>query len=418
MQSQPPYLRARRPIHQPIPPILITDHTRSPPITTHYHLGANTLSFQPIYTLTKSLLTHPPCPHSPLWPCPSCSTTFLGTYWTVAAHLLDYFADFAHHDSSLMLSLWFHLLDTWQETSSYFPCAEVLRASDVGMQSVQRFTAARWFLEEFRGTMGMVDMLVYGWGQRKGRDGMGAREKIVHVPSGDVCGPAGEYNTGPYISGLRGWEEWLCVGGPGVALPSLDSLYQDSSLENGSGDGGGITRHVPLPTLALIHTHTTRARHLAAHINDLNDPNNTEFLLQFDQNSLYFPTAPTAAQTHTYTSKLTGRNVTYQLVNGTPPVVRYPGYGDPTMLCSRQDFNLLDECVGVCRGVDAYMPVSGEAREEEDGDGDGDSDGENEDYEEEAFDVWSVYETKGEAGRKWVEGWGEMFDNWVEGEEF
>jgi hypothetical protein len=378
----------------------------------HYHFGNNTLSFEPIYKLTKSLLTHPLCSHSPLWPCAPCSTAFLDTYWTVAAHLLDYFADFAAHDNALMTSLWFHLLDTWQETCSYIPCAEVLRTHDVAPASVQRFMAARWFLEEFRGTMGLFDMLIHGWGSKE--RGEGPKEQIVHVPSGEVCGLAGEYNTGPYVSGLRAWEQWLSPGGPGVALPALSPPVGNNGDEDEKGKGGeGITRHIPHGAVALIHTHTTRLRRLAAQVNP--DP---DFLHRFDQNSLYFPTAPSLSQQHTYHSRVTGRTVTYQLVNGAPPVVRYPGYGDSSMLCSRQDFTLLDECVAVCKGAEAYEPVSGEAREEEE---DSVEEDETEDYDEEAFDVWTVHETQGEGGgdeKAVMEGWGEMFDNWVEPEEF
>jgi hypothetical protein len=404
MESRLPNPRAPQPAPPNIPIILVTDFTSSPLITTHYHLGTNVLDFQPIYTLTKSLLTHAPCPHSALWPCPSCTRTFLSKYWTVAAHLLDYFADFAHADSALMLSLWFHLLDTWQETASYFPCAEVLGTQDVAPDAVQRFTAARWFLEEVRGTMGLVDMLIYGWmgtdKQRMGRE----TEQVVHVPSGDVRSLAGEYNTGPYLSGLRTWNQWLATASPGVALDALHTphaLRAPTDKENGIHEEG-ITRHVPQAGLALIRTHTIRARNIAARMNT----DDKEYLLDLDANALSFPTKPSAAQQHTYTSAITGRTVTYQLVNGAPPVVRYPGYGDPSMLCSRQDFGLLDECVGMCRGVEAYVPVSGEGGED-------DSEEEEGEYVEEAFDVWSVYETKeGKVG----EGWREMFDTWEEGE--
>jgi hypothetical protein len=231
----------------------------------------------------------------------------------------------------------------------------------------------------------------------------------VHVPSGDVRGLAGEYNTGPYISGLRSWEQWLTAGSPGVALDPLappNTLRSFADREEGKEDEGN-TRHVPQAGIAIIRTHTNRARNLAEKINP---EDNRELLADFDANTLLFPTTPSAAQQHTYTSHITGRTVTYQLANGAPPIVRYPGYGDPSMLCSRQDFGLLDEAVGMCRGVEAYVSVSGEGAEQEDGD---DSEEEEGEYVEEAFDVWSVYETKEGKVR---EGWREMFDIWEEGE--
>jgi hypothetical protein len=49
----------------------------------------------------------------------------------------------------------------------------------------------------------------------------------------------------------------------------------------------------------------------------------------------------------------------------------------------------LDECVALCRGVEAYEPVSGDGgEEEEDDESDHDSDGL------EPFDMWAVHQCK------------------------
>jgi hypothetical protein len=70
---------------------------------------------------------------------------------------------------------------------------------------------------------------------------------------------------------------------------------------------------------------------------------------------------------------------------------------------------LLDECVAVCRGIEAYEPVSGPDVDEEESD------------DEDPFDVWTVWEGRdnngGEGEMEMVEGWGKMFDEWVDGEQ-
>jgi hypothetical protein len=376
-----------------IPVILVQDYTQQPTITTKYIHGPNDLDFQTIYTRIKSLLIYPFCPHDTTWPCPPCSTSFLSIYWTSAAHLLDYLADFLRHDTTLMQSIWFHLLDIWQESSSFFPYDAVLENEDTSPKGVQAFSKARWFLSDYEATLALMNATMFGV-----RADAVPRERIVHPPSGDLSCPVGEYNTGPYVSGLKPWEEWLCEGAPGVAAPS-------SSLVD---DGRVVVRHVPMAAIAIIKTHTQRARRLAARLNP-----DTEFVNAFDQNSLCFP-EKVDTQRHTYRS-LTGRSVSYHLANGAPPIFRYQGYGDPSMLCSAQTFTLLDECVGVCKGVESYEPVSGEVRDN----------GENEDEEcddEDVFDMWVVHQSieaeEGGERNNLAKGWEDMFDTGCTSDEF
>jgi hypothetical protein len=385
-----------------IPTILVHDYTQTPAITTHYLDLNNALSFQSIYTSTKSLLTRPPCPHNPLttWPCPACESAFLSTYWTIAAHILDYLADFAHLDTALMQSLWFYLLDIWQETRAWLPYEEILVSERVSPRAMQVYGKARWFLEEWKGVRELMDMVIHG--VKGGAVGAGVRENILHNPTGDKSTPAGSYNTGPWVSGLSGWRQWLGEGSVGVVEPVVVKTDEDGEEEmEADGDGMETARHVPMPAIAIVKAHTERARRIAAQVNP-----DAEFLNTFDQHSLHFSNA--VGQTHTYTS-ITGRTTTYQLSNGAPPVLRYYGYGDPNMLCSQQDFNLLDECVAVCRGIEAYEPVSGPDVDEEESD------------DEDPFDVWTVWEGRdnngGEGEMEMVEGWGKMFDEWVDGEQ-
>jgi hypothetical protein len=161
--------------------------------------------------------------------------------------------------------------------------------------------------------------------------------------------------------------------------------------------------------IAIMKTHTERARRLAAKLK----PGDTGFLHSFDQHSLKFPT--TSSPTHTYHSRLTDKRVTYRLTNGAPPVQRYAGIGDPDMVGSDPDFNLLDDCVGLCKGQEVYEPISGEG-------GDDDEEAQSVSAEEvgTAFDVWSVCETKADGHGKsaLAEGWQEKLNEWIKENEY
>jgi hypothetical protein len=104
--------------------------------------------------------------------------------------------------------------------------------------------------------------------------------------------------------------------------------------------------------------------------------------------------------------------------------MRYSGYGDPSMQAQDPDWNLLDECVGICRGVSAYEPRSGHSVDEdgEDGEEQEGDDGDDE-MREGVFDMWTVVEhlntDDGGAEKKsgLADGFGDMFDYWCEADE-
>jgi len=341
----------------PVPPdtpiILVHDHTQKTVLTTLYVNGNNELNFESIYKSIKLLLRHPACSHrqsEDYWPCTPCAKTFSTTFWEGACRLLDYFADFLVHDNGIMSGLWFYLLDIWQEMHVWFPCDAVLARGVAGPGSEVALAAARSFKSDFEATVELVDRVIHGTESRKVH-----REQLIHTPSGETKGPAEVYNTGPWVSGLKPWEQFLRKGSPGVAGFKEDE--KDS------------VRYVPMAAIGIIKTHTKRARRLAVQMNS--DP---AFLKAFDQSSLRFPQS-TDAKPLMYTLK----NITtkYRLVNGAPPILRYPGYGDPHQSCSNQTLPLLDEFVGQCKDVPAYRPVSGD--EDEHGD-EGMM----------AFDMWAV----------------------------
>ena len=91
---------------------------------------------------------------------------------------------------------------------------------------------------------------------------------------------------------------------------------------------------------------------------------------------------------------------------GAPPVKRHEGLTDPGMLVERPSLVLLDEAVGICKGREAYVPMTGPVGR----DGVG-------------FDVWAVVERRGEVRgggggeRGLVSGLDDMFDEWCLGGE-
>lgn len=385
-----------------IPIILVHDHTQTPVITMLYVNGDNELNFESIYKSIKALLKHPACSHRPSedhWPCPPCSDAFSITYWEGACRLLDYFADFVVYDNTRMSSLWFYLLDLWQESHLWFPCDAVLANPSTDSANIAASSTARSFNSDYQATLELMDTIMLGGEKKKVH-----RERLVHTPSGETSGPAGDYNTGPWTSGLKPWEQFLCGGSPGVA-----GFKQDEKK--------GPVRYIPMAAIGIIKTHTVRARGLVALLNP--DP---EFLNSFDQNSLQFPRLE-EVQAHTYRS-LNGATTTYHLVNGAPPVVRQPGYSDPNQLSSNETFTLLDEFVGLCKGLKAYEPVSGHVQErgEEDDEVGGNDDGDNgvgssssniEDFE--AFDMWVVSQGQNHGNGEentLAEGWADMFADW------
>jgi hypothetical protein len=386
--SQPHPLGAVQSTTEDIPIIFFEDYTQEPVITTRYLCGKNEIDFEDVFTRVTSLTTHPRCTHDPIWPCQTCSSIFNEMYWSSAALLIDYLADFLPYDTSLMQSVWFYLIDIWQESTEWFPCHEVERRAELSPEVVAAWTKARWVRTEFTSTVELMNQVIFGL-----EGATMPKEPIIHPPTGDARNAADEYNTGPYISGLSPWQQWLCEDSPGVAASTSSPS----------------TRYVPMGAIAIIKTHTERARYLAAKLK----PGDDDFLRAFDQHSLKSPT--TSFPTHIYHSRLTEKTVTYRLTNGAPPVQRYAGIGDPDMIGSDPDFNLLDDCVGLCKGQEAYEPISGER-----GDDDEEARSVSADELDTAFDVWSVCETKTDGHDKstLVKRWQKKFDEWIKDNEY
>ncbi|KAH8693422.1 hypothetical protein GQ44DRAFT_744586 [Phaeosphaeriaceae sp. PMI808] len=336
-----------------VPSILVENWTLETPITEHYLCGANELDFNAIYRKINRLFTHPRCPHRSsemVWPCRACESSYLEAYWSSAAQLIDYFADFLHAD----------------------------RPKTCG------------FYKDYQQTLHLMNAVMLGKTNSELSECL--RGPIVHAPSGNVERLSGTYNTGPYISGLKPWQQFLCAGGPGVA-----ALHHNQSPEPDH------VQYIPMGAIAIIKRHTERARAFAVEMGA-----DVEALEEFDRHSLRFPEQTLEVQEY---RSITGSTVSYHLINGAPPIIRHPGYEDEALERKKLSLALIDDSAAILQGIEAYEPVSGEAWE----DGE-EEDDEDEDEDEEAFDMWLVRECggagEGHLKNDLTNGWGKLFHNW------
>jgi hypothetical protein len=390
------------------PPIIrVDDGDSAAPLILHYTHGENHLDLRAIYADMQTLNTDHPGrarfdldTHNVV----PCSEEFLDMFWSIAASLLDYFADFYATDTALMQSIWFHILDQWQRISRL--CIYHGDFDSRYSRTVQMFE------KDYNDTIDLIHRLVFSRShahpyQKTPPD---HSQFIIHDPTGNAKGLAGRYETGPFISGLKPWQQFLYSGAPGFKPISLEG--SDAQLDSTEAEAEAVaeaeenttTRYIPQPAIALIQAHTARARTRTAQVAEEEGWDLPETLSAFDAQSLAFPAG--LNQIHTYPSLLRpGKSVSYQLVQGAPPVKRHEGLMDPSMMIDQPDLMLLDEAVGSCKGTEAYVPMTGPVGREGVG-----------------FDVWRVEEGVG----GWVGGGNhskggvlgvaveEMFDEWYD----
>jgi hypothetical protein len=279
----------------------------------------------------------------------------------------------------MMGSIWFQLLDDLQESQMWLPYKAILdNPPEATEQTVADFFSnnefstvlghrhAAWFEGNYLQTIALMKELLR---LRKNRRYI--RGDVIHPPDGEVMGPTGEYNTGPWQSGLTPWQQFLCAGSPGV--DGFEDIEKEAA--------GGSVRYLPMAAIGIIKTHTERARKAARNISS--DP---EFLERFEKKCLVFPQSVNDPPCSFHSTD--GKEMMYKLVNGAPPIVRSGGYPDEDMLFPNETFTMLDDGAGLLRGIKAYKPVSGEPHDEEDDEDDNDG------YRDDAFDMWAVYERK------------------------
>lgn len=381
------------------PSISVDDGDSAAPFSLCYTHGENHLDLRAIYADMQTLYTdHPGRARFDLdtRKVIPCSEEFLDMFWSIAATLLDYFADFYATDTALMQSIWFHILDQWQEISPL-----CIYRGDLDFRYSR---TAQMFEKDYNDTIDLIHRLVFPRSHAHPckKSPPDHSQSVVHDPTGNAQGLAGCYETGPFISGLKPWQQFLYSGAPGFKpIPSKGS---DAHLDSAEAEENTTTRYIPQPAIALIQAHTARARTRAIQVAEEEGWDLPETLSAFDAHSLAFPAG--VNQTHTYPSLLRpGNSISYQLVQGAPPVKRHEGLTDPSMMIDQPDLVLLDEAVGSCKGTEAYIPMTGPVGREGVG-----------------FDVWRVEEREegwvggGNHGEGGVLGIAveEMFDEWYD----
>ncbi|KAI1511291.1 hypothetical protein Ptr86124_009695 [Pyrenophora tritici-repentis] len=482
-----------------IPPHIDTTTTNLTRLTGLYINGPKKIPLAFAYPLIKSLLRHPPCLHRSTptsWPCGPCEGHFTAHYWACAAVLLDYFSDFFWRDSAHMQALWFYLLDIWQEKAAWLPCEAVFATATAWRTGLleMRITGIQfvgvkvepWVLERaivfeshVRETIDLIEKVVWG---RKGKASTGPApdfrlmrigqdayscnssggmesdlsDRVIYDPNGKAYAPSGNYETGPWVSGVKPWLQFLGVGGPGVGVSTgrrhnnnhtntankhnNDNQADDAGTANSNQEEGKttITRYVPQSAIAIMKYHTKRTSYFATRL-DIYSPDDPDgFHIGVEDNSLAFPEVWKVDE-HSYVSQLTGCKTTYSLRNGAPLIVRHRGWGDVDLAVKNPDLVLVDECVALSKRLGVYESVGGPAESEDDDDDDaededdddddeddedGEDEGEVEEEEEEpenVFDMWTVVESTvqaesgsggGDESGQVLLDLGPMFDNW------
>ncbi|KAF1934345.1 uncharacterized protein M421DRAFT_13671, partial [Didymella exigua CBS 183.55] len=342
------------------PPTIRVEDTDSaaPALTLHYALGQNSLDTVAVGASIYGLSTHSgrarmePDSTTKVVPC---SAPFLGSFWSAAASLLDYFADFYATDTALMQSVWFHLLDTWQAAS---PAALYKQASDSSLSH-----EAQSFKDEYQDTLALFQRVAgQPQGQTDWRGGTAVKhaEALIHPPSGTLEAEAGAYATGPFVSGLKPWQQFLSAGTPGFR-PTVGTGADDEEEANAAAATAhdlDAPRYIPQPAIALIAAHTARARTLLLRLCESQGRDAAGHMPSWTATAPAFPSVP--HREHTARSPLApGSALSYALLQGAPPVARHEGLGDPSLLLTRPDLMLVDEVVGNCRGREAYVPMTG-----------------------------------------------------------
>lgn len=367
-------------------------------LTLRYVRGDNKLDLKAVYTTVSSLRDHPGRERlDHRGTAVGCSDAFLNSFWSVAASLLDYFADFYGTDTALMHCVWFHILDEWQRA-----CPAPVSILDTPLYRNRNPTA--FYMEDYKTTLALIKRLINSAFRAEQKN---PRDPIIHNPSGTAKDLGGTYETGPFISGLKPWQQFLYSGAPGFKpvstkiTPAAASEGPPTNLAAANKDPP--TRYIPQPGIALIQTHTERARKLLDKFKEKQNGDSAAAIAAFNTLSV----SPPSALHHTLTRpSLTqaDKTLSYQLVQGAPPVKRHEGYTDPSMLIDKPDFMLLDEAVGLLKGRLAYVPMTGPVAHEGVG-----------------YDVWAVKE-KDEQGlrsfavderkRALAAAMENMFDDW------
>lgn len=407
-----------------VPLIVVEDWTVTPVVTRKYFNGDNILDLEDVFCQIKDVESQAHCPHGDFsisddqywheYPCFSCEQSFANAFWDAAARLVDYFADFYNTDNPLMQSVWFGMFDLWQVSAGFIPHPEDMErvwnsnmAVDPWVTSMDK---ARDFGKHVAETIELVSNLLHGSNKRTKMT-----ESELHHPYGDLEIQTEIMNTGPFISGLKPWQQFLFANSPGTA-------FTTPRLASADTPGLEHRRQIPMPLIAIIQGHTEEMRAIAEEIYARDFPDSfDEKMAEFDANvpglfrakhahayklpvidtqqSLPFPRMP-EKQVYSYID-MTGHRLTYHLADGSPPISASFARRDPHWREKKPSLSLLDEYVAWLRGCSLYEPQSQNSENAA-----GDSREATPEDDLAAFDMWVVYHSD-----KQAEGWVNPYPN-------
>jgi len=160
------------------------------------------------------------------------------------ANLLDYFADFLTNDTTAMQNVWFHLLDVLQEAAD-LPHA-------FSQPQSPSCTHAQEFTQFYEQSIEIINTIITTKILR-------AAGALAHL--NDSLASVGGGRLGAFKAGLTPWQQFLYLGSPGFDVPAKERVYSKSGNAPTTTD---LELFVPSGALAIIQTHTERARALVA----------------------------------------------------------------------------------------------------------------------------------------------------------
>ncbi|KAF2867188.1 hypothetical protein BDV95DRAFT_622432 [Massariosphaeria phaeospora] len=335
-----------------------TDDCEGYPITTLYVRGDHELDFELAYKKIIHLKDHrgrgtvkrvpgTRITHSVQR---QCNAAFIKRFWECAALLVDYYLDFVDHDSPLMQTVWYDMLEQFQLASRrpHYPRVFEKTCDHAGD-----------FVEAYNKTMELINAcLTYQ---------TDPRADVVHSNATLVDDKVLGY-LGDYRAGLTPWQQFLYNDSPGFTVPTSSRQYphdvaqasgtvppDDTPQSSQAAQSKDTTcvQHVPTGGLAIIQRHTERIRALTLKVaqESEDDRSEAEILSEFDHQSLK------VEQPHSYTS-LDGNQVHIQPMHptrqGGMTPIRGAGVEDADLKAKEPTLNMLDEAVGKLRRMEPF----------------------------------------------------------------
>ncbi|KAF2279547.1 uncharacterized protein EI97DRAFT_179248 [Westerdykella ornata] len=311
------------------------------PLATHYLCGDNEIDFGAVWKQIKTLKNHAgrgklhfifnPLSRRTTPALIECTPSFIQTFFSAAAKLLDYFADFFLHDSESMRRMWWNLVKHLQKAAvlpHHFWRDDVLCCKH-----------SEDFTDTYEAILVLLNRVILA------RDPAAKLDLIAHR---DLFSPRPSYKVGKFKPGLTHWQQFFLKDSPGFKVAVGERKYVGEPLRI---EDKMCERHVPMGALAVVDKHVKRAREIAEeYVQSDPDIQAEEFLQDFDSKSINLHS------TTRYIS-LSGHPTTLQpmhpsRLSQSAPRSYFDGLLDEDLTVARPNLALLDDATGI------YMPTS------------------------------------------------------------